>query len=218
MPIRRHETAWRTYQPVLAILLTILSGSCAWLSVGRSTIAPRGDTPTMWAIARQTNHAAHDSLNVEGSYGGIEMTRRMWALMLGMTLLSGVTGAALTRTLAPSVTSAQPDVLRARAVEVHDSEGRTLAALRTSEGQFGTGAGLMFYDRAGRVHLSLGQLEVPMEQDGFEDLDVQADEGIILSIRDDAGRLRFGLGLSSNGAVVGITMFDAEGNLIWSAP
>ena len=146
------------------------------------------------------------------------MTRRMWAVMVAMTVLSGLTGAMLTRLLAPTVTSAQPDVLRARAIEVHDSEGRTLAALRTSEGYYGTGAGLVFYDRAGRAHLSLGQLQVPLEPNGDENHDMREDEGIVLSIRDDNGRLRLGLGLSSNGAVVGLTMFDADGELIWSAP
>ena len=140
------------------------------------------------------------------------MTRRIWGMMIAMTLLSGVTGAALIRVLAPSVTSAQPEVLRARAIEVHDSQGRTLAALRSSEGYYGTGAGLVFYDAHGHAHLSVGQLEVQDEEFGT------VDEGIVLSIRDDSGRLRFGLGLSSNGTVVGIAIFDAEGRLIWSAP
>lgn len=134
------------------------------------------------------------------------MSRRLVLMVLAVGLLAGAAGAALTLAVAPRATEAQQDVYRARRFEVHDHEGRTLAALESSDGIYGTGAGLVFYDIQGRVHLSMGQLEV------------EGDEGIIFSIRDDRGRLRLGLGLSNSGATAGIAIFDEEGNLIWSAP
>jgi len=133
------------------------------------------------------------------------MGLRIVSLMLGMSLLSGVAGAALmAAVLRAGPATAKPEVYQAQAFEVIDSAGRRRAALVMGETEVSHGAGLVFYDSDGHPHLTLGHVEAT------------GDEGIIFGIHDDRGRLRLSLGLSQDHA--GIAIFDAEGNFLFSAP
>ena len=137
------------------------------------------------------------------------MTRKQYALMLGLVIVSGLIGGSLTSWMVSGRAVAQganqtTKVLQAERLQILDTAGQVRIELSAQGQRPGTGGKAYFYDRDGNL--------LPVPGTGI----IRDAEGNIIGTTDSTGvDLSDAVGMTSKARV---EIRNRNGKIIWSAP